>query len=96
MEVEIYRNASEEADVQYTTARFHIPLITPSVDELNLCNINAQFTEKIDGFSGQNIGLSISQIKYLRLCWGSYRSPMEGSFIPTPKWISPKHAIVNV
>jgi len=66
------------------------------IDDFNLPDIMAQFMEKINGFSGQNSGWIISQIKYLRLCWGGYRLLMAGTFIPTPKWLSSKHAIVNV
>jgi len=70
MEVEFYRTGLEETDVQHTTARFYILPMTSDVDELNLSDITTQFMEKIDGFSGQNSGWIISQIKYLQLCWG--------------------------
>ena len=96
MEVEFYRTGPEETDVQHTTARFFIPPMTSDVDELNLHDIIAQFMDKIDGFSGQNSGWIISQINYLRLCWGCYRPLMAGTFIPTPKWIAVKCAVVNV
>ena len=96
MEVEFFRTGPEETDVQHTTARFYIPPITTDVDELNLPEIIAQFMDKIDGFSNQNSGWIISQINYLRLCWGCYRPLMAGTFIPTPKWLAEKRAIVNV
>jgi len=96
MEVEFYRTGPEETDVQHTTARFYIPPMTSDVNELNLADIIAQFMEKIDGFSGQNSGWIISQINYIRLCWGCYRPLMAGTFIPTPKWIASKKAVVNV
>jgi len=72
LEVEFYRTGPEETDVQHTTARFYIPPMTSDVDELNLSDIITQFLEKIDGFSGQNSGWIVSQINYLRLCWGCY------------------------
>jgi len=96
MEVEFYRTGPEETDIQFTRARFYIPPMTTDVDKLNLPDIIAQFANKIEGFSGQNSGWIISQIKYLRLCWGCYRPLMAGTFIPTPKWIAEKRAIVNV
>ena len=96
MEVEFYRTGPEETDVQHTTARFYIPPMTSDVDELNLSDIITQFMEKIDGFSGQNSGWIISQIKYLRLCWGCYRPLTAGTYIPTPKSLLSKKAIVNV
>ena len=96
MEVEFYRTGPEETDIQFTTARFFIPPMTTDVDELNLSDIIAQFANKIEGFSGQNSGWVVSQIKYLRLCWGCYRPLMAGTYIPTPKCIVGKRAIVNV
>ena len=87
MEVEFYYHIGlEEADVQYTIARFNIPPMTTDLDELNLPDMISQFMEKIDKFGGQSSSsLSISRIKYLRLCWGCYRPLMAGTFIPTPQ-----------
>ena len=96
MKVEFYRIGPEETDVQHTTARFYIPPMTSDLDELNLPDIISQFMEKIDGFSGQNSGWIVSEINYLRLCWGCYRPLMAGTYIPTPKSIALKKAIVNV
>jgi len=56
----------------------------------------AQLTEKIDHYRRLNIDWSIFQINYLQLRWGSYRLPMECSFIPTPKWLALRRAVVNV
>jgi len=54
-----------------------------------------QFLENVDTFSGQNSGWTVSKVNYLRLCWESYR-PMEvGTFIPTPKHIAAKKAVVT-
>jgi len=98
MEVEFYYHIGlEEADVQYTIARFNIPPMTTDLDELNLPDMISQFMEKIDKFGGQSSSsLSISRIKYLRLCWGCYRPLMAGTFIPTPKSIALKKAIVKI
>ena len=99
MQVEFYRNAlSETRTVQYTTARFYIPQMTFDANELTSTNyIIAKFMKKINDFNGhQNIVWIISHINYLHLCWGCYQPPMTGSFIPTPKWILTKRAIVNV
>ena len=85
MEVEFYQIGPEETDVQHTTARFYIPPMTSDLDELNLPDIISRFMEKIDGFSGQNSGWIVSEINYLRLCWGCYRPLMAGTYIPMPK-----------
>jgi len=97
MDVKFYRNTLSETGVLYTTARFYIPLTTFDVNELNSSNhITAKLAEKLNDFNGRNIGWMISQINYVRLCWGCYESPKTGSFIPTPKWISTKRALVNI
>ena len=40
----------------------------------------------------------MSKVNYLRLCWGSYsyRPMVVGTFIPTPKHIAAKKAVVNI
>jgi len=58
--------------------------------------IMMMFLEKNEEFTGQNSNWTTFRINYLRLCWGPYRPMMEGSFIPTPKWIFAKHAVVNI
>jgi len=95
MEVELY-HTGQEGDVQHTTTRFYILPMTSDVDELNLPDIITQFMEKMGGFSGQNSDWIISQINYLPLCWGCYRPLMAGTFIPTPKFLESKHALVNI
>jgi len=55
-----------------------------------------QLLEKIEAFSAQNSGWTVSQVKYLRLCWGAYRPLDVGTFIPTPKHIAMKKAVVNI
>jgi len=96
MEVQFYHAGPDEIDTQHTTTRFYILPMTSDVDDLNLPDIIAQFMEKINGLSGQNSGWIILQINYLRLCWGCCRLLMAGMFIPTPKWLASKRAIVNV
>jgi len=95
MEVEFY-STGQEGDVQHTTSRFYIPPMTSNVDNLNLSDIVKQFMEKIDGFSGQNSSWIVSQINYVRLCWGHYRPLMASTFIHTPKFIASKKVIVNI
>jgi len=96
MEVEFCRLGPEETGVQRTMARFYIPPMTSDVNELCLPDVISQFMEKINGFCGQGSGWIVCQINYMRLCWGSYQPLMAGTFIPTPKWIAAKCAVVNV
>jgi len=55
-----------------------------------------QLLEKVDAFSGQNSGWTVSQVKCLRLCSCNYRPLEVGTFIPTPKNIAVKKAVVNI
>ena len=97
LEVRFYRVAPDGDDnVQHTTARFYIPPMTSDVDNLDLADIVRQFMEKIDSFSDQLSGWSIAQMNFLRLCWGRYRPLVAGTFIPTPKFIADKKAVVNI
>jgi len=82
--------------MQYMAARVHVPLMTSYVDETDVCDMIEQLTEKIEHYRRLNFDWIVFRINYLRLCWGSYRSPMECSFIPTPRWLALKRAIVNV
>jgi len=95
LEVEFHRT-TQDGDLQRTTAMFYIPTMTSDIDELNLPNIITQLLGKIDGFSGNNSGWTVSQINYLRLCWGSYRTLMARSYIQTPKYIEMKKAVWNI
>ena len=92
MEVKFKHNGWGKNDtpvgLQYTVARFHVPLMTSCVDETNVCDMVAQLMEKINHYRHLNVDWSIFQTNYLRLCWGIYRSPMEYALIPTPKWLA--------
>jgi len=92
MEAEFHRTA-QDGDVQHTTARFYVPPMTSDVNELDLQDIITQLLGKIDGFSSKNSGWNVSQIKYIRLCWGCYRPLVAGSFIPTPTFIATKRSL---
>jgi len=59
--------------IQSTSARFFIPTTTSDVENLDITNFMMRLLEKVDAFSGQNSGWTVSQVKYLRLCWGNYR-----------------------
>ena len=87
---------TESSDIQRTTIKFFILPITSDTVDLNIFQIMMMFLEKIEEFTGYNSDWTTFRINYLRLCWGPYRPMMEGSFIPTPKWIFVKHAVVNI
>jgi len=66
------------------------------VENLNINSVLNQLLEKVDVFSGQNSGWTMPKVKYMRLCWGVYRPLEVGTFIPTPKHIAGKRAVVNI
>jgi len=54
-------------NIQSTSARFFIPTTTSDVENLDINNVLMQLLEKIEAFSGQNSGWTVTQIKHLRL-----------------------------
>jgi len=91
-----FERVTQDANKQRTSVRFFIPSTTSDVEELDIDNVLNQFLEKVDAFSGQNSGWTVTKADYLRLCWGSYRPLEVGTFIATPKFIAGKRAVVNI
>jgi len=91
-----FQRTTQDGIVQSTSARFFIPPTTLDVENLDINNVLKQLLQKVDAFSGQNRGWTVSKANYLRLCWGSYRPMAVGTFIPTPKHIAIKKATVNI
>ena len=73
-----------------------IPTTISDVENLDINDVLMQLLEKIKAFSGQNSCWTVSQVNYLRLCWGAYHPLEVGLFIPTPKHIAMKKAVVNI
>jgi len=65
-----FQRTTQDGYIQSTSASFFIPTTTSDVESLDINNVLMQLLEKIDAFSGQNNGWTVSQVKYLRLCWG--------------------------
>ena len=65
-----FQRTTQDGNVQSTSARFFIPTTTSDVESLDMNSVMMQLLEKVDAFSGQNSGWTVSQVKYLRLCWG--------------------------
>jgi len=73
-----FQRTTQDGNLQSTSARFYIPATTSDVENLDINNVLTQLLEKIDSFSGQNSGWTVSKVNYLRLCWGSYRPMVVG------------------
>jgi len=91
-----FQRTTQDGNVQCTSARFFVPTATSDIENLDINNVMNQLIEKIKACSGQNSGWTVSNVKYLRLCWGAYRPLEVGTFIPTPKHIAVKKAVVNI
>ena len=91
-----FQRTTQDRYIQSTSARFFIPTTTSDVESLDINNVLMKLLEKVDAFSGQNSGWTVSQVKCLRLCWGIYRPLEVGTYIPTPKHIAVKKAVVNI
>ena len=101
MEIQFYRRraaeSEEETDFQYTTAAFSTPLMTTDQLSVGSAIVIGQLMPKITEFGCEN-NCMILCINYLRPCWCYCRRRplMHGTFIPMPKWLTSKRAIVNV
>jgi len=85
-----FQRTTQDGNVQSTSARFFILTTTSDVESMDMNSVMMQLLEKVDAFSVQNSGWTVSQVKYLRLCWGTYRPLEVGTYIPTPKHIAVK------
>jgi len=59
-----FQRTTQDGIVQSTSARFFIPPTTSDVENLNINNVLKQFSEKIDAYSGQNSGWTVSKINF--------------------------------
>jgi len=91
-----FQRTIQDGNIQCTLARFFLLTTTSDVENLNINNVLNQLLEKVDAFSGQNSGWIVTKVKYRRLCWGVYRPLKVGTYIPTPKHIARKRAVVNI
>ena len=63
-----FQRTTQDGIVQSTSARFYIPPTTSDVENLGSNNVLMQSSEKVNAFSGQNSGWTVSKVNYLRLC----------------------------
>ena len=91
-----FQRTIQDGNIQCTLARFFLLTTTSEVENLNINNVLNQLLEKVDAFTGQNSGWIVTKVKYMHLCWGVYRPLEVGMYIPTPKHIAGKRAVVNI
>jgi len=91
-----FQRTTQDGNLQSTSARFFIPTTTSDVENLDINNVLKQFLEKVDAFSGQNNGWTVSKVNYLRFIGDLIRPMVVGTFILTPKHIAIKKAVVNI
>jgi len=57
-----FQRTTQDRYIQNTTARFFIPT-TSDVENLDISNVLMWLLEKVDAFSGQNSGWTVSPVK---------------------------------
>ena len=57
----------QDGNVQSTSARFFIPTTSSDVENLDINNELIQLLEKVEAFSGQNSGWTVSQLSLIHI-----------------------------
>lgn len=96
MDVQFYRT-TVDGELQQTTARFRTsPNILSDATTIDIDGMVKEFTSAVENFNKRGSNWIVDVVVDFQITLAPYR-PMQGStFIPTPKQIRNKKAIVNV
>jgi len=95
MDVQFYRT-TVDGELQQTTARFRTsPNVLSDAATVDMDDVVREFTSAVENFNKRGSNWIVDLVDF-QITLVPYR-PMQGStFIPTPKEIRNKHAIVNI
>jgi len=96
MDIQFYRT-TVDSELQQTTARFRTsPNVTSDATTIDIDAMVKEFTSAVENFNIRGSNWIVDAVVDFQVTLAPYR-PMQGStFIPTPKEIRNKKAIVNV
>ena len=97
-EADFQRETDDGTNHSRVTAYFHTrPVTITEAQSLNLDAIVAELNTLVDQFTCRGSGFVLSAITKLTGVFVRFR-PLDGgsSYIPTPAWLSRKHAVINV
>ena len=96
IDVEFHRTTAD-GSLQETTARFRtIPVVLTVADSVDADGISNHFLGCIDNFNRRGSGWQVQCISDFRITLAPFRPAQGSSYIPTPKDLAMKKAIVNV
>ena len=92
-----FQRTDADGNIQRTTARFRTtPTIISDVSDLSIDHIASEFLSAIENFNTRGSNWVVECLVDFRITYAPYRPTQGSSFIPTPREIALKRAIVNV
>jgi hypothetical protein len=86
-----------DAGMHVTEGGFYTQLFTAlDTTDVNLTNLRTNLDSELDRFTNVGSGWTITAILRFTIRIGQYRPMTGSSYIPTPKMLAGKHALVNV
>ena len=93
----IFQRTTPDGDVQHTTARFRTqPEVISDTSNVNVQSIASEFLLGIENFNRRGSNWLVESVLDFRITHAPFRPAQGTSFIPTPREIAIKKAIVNV
>jgi len=96
MDVQYYRT-TVDGELQQTTARFRTsPNILSDATTIDIDGMVKEFTSAVENFNKRGSNSIVDVVVDFQITLAPYRPMQSSTFIPTPKEIRNKNAIVNV
>jgi len=96
MDVQFYRT-TVDGELQQTTARFRTsPNILSDATTIDIDGMVKEFTSAVENFNKRGSNSIVDVVVDFQITLAPYRPMQSSTFIPTPKEIRNKNAIVNV
>ena len=92
-----FNRTTPDGDHQHTTARFRTqPNIISDTDDVSADRIASEFLTGIENFNSRGSNWVVESVLDFRITFAPYRPAQGTSFIPTPREIALKKAILNI
>ena len=92
-----FNRTTPDGDHQHTTARFRTqPNIISDTDDVSADRIASEFLTGIENFNSRGSNWVVESVLDFRITFAPYRPAQGTSFIPTPREIALKKAIINI
>ena len=92
-----FQRTTSDGDVQHTTARFRTqPNVISDTSNVSVNRIAGEFLSGIDNFNRRGSNWIVESVLHFHITFAPFRPTQGSSFIPTPREIAVKQAIINV